>query len=219
MATSATIPLIDQVRQVLRPLLGEPGTERALGDACEGLGLRPIDVRPQHLQDLAERLLANSAGLHHRRDEVGRRLRALGSVPLNRGRHVEVGTEYDILRARNLARGMSQLLGLSDHQERQVVTVATELARNLVRHAGGGSLTVEMAAPGGKPALRIVATDRGPGIPDLGVLLQHLEAGAGGGLQRVRRNVDELDVSRSEGGGTTVIAIKYRQPTTANRGP
>ncbi len=210
-------PLVDQVRAVLLPLLGESGTERALSDACEGLGVRPNELRPVHLQELAQRLVSSSAGLHHRRDEVERRLRALGGVPLGRGRSVEVGTEYDILRARNLARGMSQLLGLSDSQERQVVTAAAELARNLVRHAGGGSLTVEMAAPGGRPALRIVAADRGPGIADLPALRERLAAGSGGGLQRVRRIMDDVEVAPGEGGGTTVIAIKFRLPAQTGR--
>jgi serine/threonine-protein kinase RsbT len=88
----------------------------------------------------------------------------------------------------------------------------SELASNMVRHAGGGKLVVTHIERDGRVGVRVVAEDQGPGIPDLA---KALEAGfstrgsLGVGLGAVQDNMDKVEITTREGVGTRVEAEKW----------
>lgn len=94
--------------------------------------------------------------------------------------------------------------------------VATELATNLLKHAGGGQVLIEtvdaepereVSAP--RPALQITAIDHGPGIADLSAALGDgfsTTASLGAGLGTCRRLADVFDLHSSPGRGTVALA-------------
>jgi anti-sigma regulatory factor (Ser/Thr protein kinase) len=94
--------------------------------------------------------------------------------------------------------------------------VATELATNLLKHAGGGQILIETVdsdpepgASAARPVLQIVAIDHGPGIPDLSAALGDgfsTTASLGAGLGTCRRLADDFDLHSSPGLGTVALA-------------
>ena len=84
---------------------------------------------------------------------------------------------------------------------------ATELATNLVKHGGGGSLIIasDYARPN---VLILIAIDKGRGIANLGAALRDGFSTAGSpgtGLGAIRRAASSFDVYTHEGKGTAVL--------------
>ncbi len=77
----------------------------------------------------------------------------------------------DVVSAGTLARRMALEAGFGHRRAREAAIVACELASNLVRHAGGGSLCLETAIDGPRPTLSVAARDSGPPIVDLAMAL------------------------------------------------
>ncbi|MEV6741115.1 ATP-binding SpoIIE family protein phosphatase [Streptomyces sp. NPDC051104] len=126
---------------------------------------------------------------------------------------------YDSTRVRDVAVAAHEACGhggFDDARTAAAVLVATELATNLLKHAGGGrvlietvdaDLTSEAAARG--PALQIVAMDHGPGIPDLAAALGDgfsTTSSLGAGLGTCRRIADDFDLHSALGRGTIALA-------------
>jgi anti-sigma regulatory factor (Ser/Thr protein kinase) len=98
---------------------------------------------------------------------------------------------------------------LSPDQDRhgRAELVVTELATNLVRHAGGGWMLVRPLRPS---SIELIAVDGGGGIDDLaGVLAGQVPdpKGLGCGLRSVRRSSARFDVWTRPGGGTVVLSV------------
>lgn len=112
-------------------------------------------------------------------------------------------------------RGM-QLLADVAHIDTAIVDraslVLNELAANLIRHARGGDLTIQLGGDG----LEIIATDSGPGIANVHAAMRdgHSTAGtAGNGLGAVKRNATAFDITSRVGKGTIAAARIYgKQP-------
>ena len=86
--------------------------------------------------------------------------------------------------------------------------VLNELAANLVRHAGGGDLTIQL----GEDGLELIACDNGPGIPNVSEAMRdgYSTAGtAGNGLGAIKRTATSFDVFSRAGKGTIAAARVY----------
>jgi anti-sigma regulatory factor (Ser/Thr protein kinase) len=91
----------------------------------------------------------------------------------------------------------------------RVAIVATELANNLLRHAGGGELLLQVLGSDGAAAVEILAIDRGPGMSNVEHCMRdgYSTGGTmGTGLGAVRRLADEFDIFSVPGQGTVVMA-------------
>ncbi|HXE56880.1 MAG TPA: anti-sigma regulatory factor [Gemmatimonadales bacterium] len=110
---------------------------------------------------------------------------------------------------RRMATALADRLGL-DHTERgRVGIVATEVARNLIHHAGGGEVVLVPVWRPGRRGLSVIGLDRGPGIPDLAVAMRdgYSTAGTPGtGLGAIARQSDLFDAYSIPGRGTAVLA-------------
>jgi anti-sigma regulatory factor (Ser/Thr protein kinase) len=119
--------------------------------------------------------------------------------------------------ARRSAVSVAERLGFSEVEAGKVALVVTELATNLVRHAGGGTVIVQGGESAGQ--LELVALDRGPGIANLAEALRdgYSTGGTRGeGLGAVARLADRCDVFSAPGQGTIVLATMGGSPAAGS---
>ena len=127
---------------------------------------------------------------------------------------VAVGSDVDIVTARQKGRELAAQCGLSSTDLAVVATAISELARNIVRYAVRGEVILRRVDNGTKRGIEVVATDDGPGISDVPLALQDGYSTSGGlglGLPGVRRLMDEFDIVSKFGKGTTVTVRKWRR--------
>src|SRR5688500_7216796 len=122
---------------------------------------------------------------------------------------LDLAQDRDIVTARQRARQVSALLGFDPQDQVRIATAVSELARNAIRHGGGG--TIEFALMTAQhPSLQIVISDRGPGIANLDdAMREPLGGELKLGLVAARRLMDSFDVYSGKGRGTTITLGKY----------
>jgi signal transduction histidine kinase/CheY-like chemotaxis protein len=114
--------------------------------------------------------------------------------------------ERDVVAVRHQAREVAALLGLGVHDQTRLATAVSEIVRNGVAYASGCEVEVEVEKGSGEAALVVTVSDRGPGIADVGEVLEgsyRSPSGLGVGMRGARRLVDGFAV-RSGPDGTTV---------------
>jgi serine/threonine-protein kinase RsbT len=119
-----------------------------------------------------------------------------------------VDSEADLLDLRSVLRTEAEVAGLRTVAETKLLTAASELARNMIRHAGGGSVVVRRRTESGRTGVSAVFEDRGPGIPSLDLALTDGWSSVGSlglGLPGAQRLVDEFDVTSGPEG--TVVTV------------
>ena len=129
---------------------------------------------------------------------------------------VEIAVEPDLLRVRTVLRQHAVAAGFGLVDQTKLVTAGSELARNILRYAGGarGGLRVELVDGTGRIGLRAVFFDEGPGIEDLDAALGDGFSTGGSlglGLPGARRLVDEFAIESSPGAGTRVTITKWKR--------
>lgn len=136
---------------------------------------------------------------------------------------LELAQDRDIVAARQRARQVSALLGFDSQDQVRIATAVSELARNAVRHAGGGSIEFILAqapALGVTPAsslLQIIISDQGPGIANLDdAITESANGEVKLGLVAARRLMDTFDVYSGKGRGTTITLGKFLPRRTDN---
>jgi serine/threonine-protein kinase RsbT len=124
---------------------------------------------------------------------------------------VAITGDPDIVAARQAARDIAIRAGFSGTDLTLLATAVSEVARNIVRFADRGTVTVELLSEP-RPGIRVVARDTGPGIPDVERAMSDgfsTDEGLGLGLPGARRLVDEFDIASEPGRGTTVVLTKW----------
>ncbi|GHA27397.1 ATP-binding SpoIIE family protein phosphatase [Streptomyces purpurascens] len=118
--------------------------------------------------------------------------------------------------ARVAAEDAAALAGLDQRRTAAAALVATELATNLLKHAEGGQVLIDVVA---SPVLRegreesrvvqIAAIDHGPGIPDVPAALRDgfsTTRSLGAGLGTCLRLADDFGLHSRSGRGTVAVA-------------
>jgi serine/threonine-protein kinase RsbT len=128
-------------------------------------------------------------------------------------RSIALEDEHDIAVARGEARRVASDLGFSLIDQTRLATVASELARNVVKYAGRGRMIAQAAdGPAGRRGLRLIFEDTGPGIPDVEAAMRDgfsTGRGLGKGLPGSRRLVDEFEIESAVGRGTRVAVVRW----------
>ncbi|WP_088006669.1 anti-sigma regulatory factor [Indiicoccus explosivorum] len=104
----------------------------------------------------------------------------------------------------------SMPFGLIDKS--RIMTVISELARNIFNYGLPGKIMLETVKAGVRSGIRLTATDRGPGIPDIGKALRYGYSTSGGlgiGLPGVQKIMDEFCCESIVGSGTNITAVKW----------
>lgn len=106
------------------------------------------------------------------------------------------------------------LKGASPIDTSLVKTILHELGTNIVKYAKRGSVSIERIHSRDEITLEIIATDRGPGIPNVDLALQDKFSTGGTlglGLPGVRRMSDNFEILSSKENGTIVKVQKQIQ--------
>lgn len=108
---------------------------------------------------------------------------------------------------------MAAQIGLRLVDQTRIATVASELARNVVKYAGRGRMIAHaVEGAGGRRGLRLVFEDTGPGIPDISAAMRDgfsTGRGLGKGLPGSKRLVDEFQIESEVGRGTRVTVVRW----------
>ncbi|MBB2897583.1 MULTISPECIES: ATP-binding protein [Pseudomonas] len=114
---------------------------------------------------------------------------------------------------RQQVRKVAEAIRLGLISQTKIVTAASEIARNGLVYGLGGECLIEETQRAGKPAIRLVIRDQGPGIADLDRAMVDgytSGKGLGLGLSGSRRLVDDFHIDSQPGQGTTVELWKWR---------
>ncbi|MER6027150.1 SpoIIE family protein phosphatase [Streptomyces sp. NPDC001851] len=127
---------------------------------------------------------------------------------------------HDSTRVRDVrvaAEAASLLAGLDPHRTAVAALVATELATNLLRHAGGGRMVIDLVDRPREeprtPAVQLTALDHGPGIHDVDAAMRDgyttSEASLGAGLGTCLRISSAFDLYSTHRGTVAVACIDH----------
>jgi anti-sigma regulatory factor (Ser/Thr protein kinase) len=121
---------------------------------------------------------------------------------------VALRSERDVVAARQRARQVARLLGLAAQDQTRVASAVSEIARNAVQYADGGTLELGVDLDPAPGVMEARIRDAGKGFASDG---QGLAAeGNPGGLAAARRLVDRLDVDTGPHG--TTVCLRKRLP-------
>ncbi len=126
---------------------------------------------------------------------------------------VVIATDADLVIARAEGRAMAERLGFPRPDPTLIATAISEIARNIVVHAGRGEIVLRPVGERSRYGLVVVATDDGPGLRDADTALRDDYSGRDGlglGLPGARRLMDEFELSSDADSGTTVTMAKWR---------
>ncbi|MEU5079603.1 ATP-binding SpoIIE family protein phosphatase [Streptomyces eurythermus] len=121
--------------------------------------------------------------------------------------------------ARMAAREACDDSGLAPARTAAAELVATELATNLLKHAGGGLMVVNLVEPpdgGAGPSVQLYSLDHGPGIADVDAALRDgystADGSLGAGLGSCRRSANAFHLYSRPGRGTVAAARIDAEP-------
>lgn len=125
---------------------------------------------------------------------------------------LSIRQQSDVIQLTNRIRQQALLIRMSTLNQTKLSTAASELARNVLLHGGGGNVQFEQIRRGSQTGIRLIFTDQGPGIADLNQALQpgySTGTGMGLGLPGAKRLADAFHLTSTVGEGTTVIILKW----------
>ncbi len=120
-----------------------------------------------------------------------------------------VADASQVAEARRLVADVAGRVGLPRARIDQVAIVVTELARNLLKHGGGGHIHAGRCDDAGGTGLELLALDRGSGMADPARCMEdgYSTAGSPGtGLGAVARLADTMQIYSRPGQGTAIMA-------------
>ena len=124
-------------------------------------------------------------------------------------RAVDVHESSQVAEARRAAVVLAEQSGFGVGDAGRVAIVATELATNLIKHGGGGTLLVGSFADESGTGIECLSLDQGPGIGDVAQAMRdgHSTAGSpGNGLGAIGRAAELFDIYTRPGSGTAILA-------------
>jgi len=127
---------------------------------------------------------------------------------------IAIASDVDVVSARQRGRELAEEVGFSAGDQTVIAAAISEIARNILNYARRGAITFRIVLDGDRSGIIIVASDQGPGIPDVPRAMQDgfsTSGGLGLGLPGARRLMDEFDVVSAPRQGTTITMKKWRR--------
>lgn len=194
--TPAYQRLQEVLLRYLSPTNAEGALLRSINEAALKVETLSLNDVPVLLPVLDRRIRIYLDPLRHAR--ISAELATIGAErPQRRSRTVVVKIELDISEARRVAKEVSEGAAARSFIVHKVVTIVSELARNIVHYTPGG--TIEVALVRDKPArFSIIAADSGPGIGNLEEIMSgryKSRTGMGRGLIGIKRLADRFKIN------------------------
>lgn len=130
---------------------------------------------------------------------------------MSRLRHL-ITNELDIHFMKSEVDELFNSYNLTKQFRMKVNTVLSELAYNQLKYAKKGSIETSFFKEAAQLGIKIKASDKGPGIPDIGLALKDNYSSSGTlglGLPGVKRLVDEFEINSVVNEGTTLVVIMW----------
>jgi serine/threonine-protein kinase RsbT len=128
-------------------------------------------------------------------------------------RSIALDSEHDIAVARGEVRSIAEWIGFRMIDQTRLATVASELARNIIKYARRGRMIAQpLDAAQGRAGIRLIFEDEGPGIPDIAAAMRDgfsTGRGLGKGLPGSKRLVDVFEIESEVGRGTRVTVVRW----------
>ena len=127
---------------------------------------------------------------------------------------ITIASDVDVVSARQHGRELAEQVGFSAGDQTVIAAAISEIARNILNYARRGAITFRAVLDGDRSGIIIVASDEGPGIPDVPRAMQDGYSTSGGlglGLPGARRLMDEFDVVSAPRQGTTITMKKWKR--------
>ena len=121
--------------------------------------------------------------------------------------------EQDVVLFRNRVKEYAVKIGMGLVNQTKLITAASELVRNMIKYASGGSILIEVITNGRENGVRLTFKDQGPGISNIQQAMKDgfsTGKSLGLGLPGAKRLVSEFDIKSNVGEGTTVSIIKWK---------
>ena len=206
--TPAYQRLMEVLLRYLSPTNAEGALLRSVNEAALKVETLSLNDVPVLLPVLDRRIRIYLDPLRHAR--VSAELATIGAErPQRRARTVVVKIELDISEARRVAKEVSEGAAARSFIVHKVVTIVSELARNIVHYTPGG--TIEVALVRDKPArFSIIAADNGPGIANLEEIMSgryKSRTGMGRGILGVKRLADRFRINPGPPGTRVEIEV------------
>ena len=127
-----------------------------------------------------------------------------GLIPLE-GFSLQAADASHVAAARAAAQRMARALEFDEVRAGRLAILVTEAVTNMLKHAGGGTLSARSLAHGEAVGVELLAIDSGPGMVDVEASARdgHSTAGTPGtGLGAMRRLSDAFEAHSQPGAGT-----------------
>lgn len=124
----------------------------------------------------------------------------------------QITTEQEVVLFRNRVKETAVRIKMGLTNQTRVITAASELGRNMLRYANGGTGLIEIVSRGRDNGLRLTFSDKGPGIADVALAMKDgysTGKSLGLGLPGTKRLMNEFEIKSKVGEGTTVTIIKW----------
>lgn len=126
---------------------------------------------------------------------------------------MQILKEQDVVIFRNRVKEFAVKIGMSLVNQTKLITAASELVRNMLKYANGGTVRLEIISTNGKTGVRLVFEDKGPGIPNIKeAMMDGFSTGKslGLGLPGAKRLVNEFEIISEPGKGTKVTITRWK---------
>lgn len=126
---------------------------------------------------------------------------------------LQIVREQDVVPFRNRVKDYAVKINMSILNQTKLITAASELVRNLLKYGGGGKVEIETVNNGRDNGIRLIFSDKGPGIKDIDLAMKDgysTGKSLGLGLPGTKRLVSEFDIKSEPGDGTVVTIIKWK---------
>ncbi len=197
--------------------LSQPNVRALLAACASACGVAERALTPDHFPTIAAQIERTFAVFGVRPDARARCIATLRAAAGREEHHSEVVIpilqEGDVVTARNAGKDICHSLNFPEIAYVKVTTAISELARNILKYAGTGRISVRRLS-GAREGIEVIATDQGPGIADIDAVLSpkyRSRTGMGVGLRGSRRLMDHFEVKSKVGSGTTVLLRKYKE--------
>lgn len=122
---------------------------------------------------------------------------------------IAIEDESQIGQARRRAKQLAESIGFDQADAGRAALVATELASNILKHAGSGELHCRIVPARGGRAVELVAIDRGPGFDTHRCLRDGFSTGGtqGEGLGSISRQSQVLNIFSDDRGSVLLARI------------
>lgn len=121
--------------------------------------------------------------------------------------------EQDVVPFRNQVKDVAVKVGMGILNQTKLITAASEIVRNLLKYGGGGTVEIETVTNGRDNGVRLIFSDKGPGIKDIALAMKDgysTGKSLGLGLPGTKRLVNEFNIESTVGVGTTVTILKWK---------